>query len=209
MSSQTLTKTAAASDIYRLLSACYYEPDKKMFLEENLFGQLYSALRLGLPHKAEVAEFLGSQFEDCDQEDLLVEYARLFVGPQELLAHPYGSVYLDGPKIIMGDSTLNAIEHYRNADFAVAAELHEMPDHIAIELEFLYLLSHNESHAEFNNQSQDAEMWRNRRLLFLKQHIGRWISFFSDKVRLNTSVPYYKTLADLTEQVILDQRMNI
>lgn len=206
MITKTIPKNSAAqTDTFRLLSACFYEPDKQMFTEEELFGQLHSALRQCLPEKAELAQHLATGMDSCSQEDLLVEYTRLFVGPQELLAHPYGSVYLDGPKIIMGNSTLNVMEHYHQADFEVAGELLEMPDHIAIELEFLYLLSYNESLAEAEGRMEDRDNWRSKRENFLQQHLGRWITFFCDKIRHGTDMMYFRTLADLTEGFVINQ----
>ncbi|MFN2356106.1 MAG: molecular chaperone, partial [Desulfopila sp.] len=71
-------------------------------------------------------------------QDLLVEYARLFVGPFELLAPPYGSVYLETGRRLMGDSTI-AVQHmYTNAGLTL--DVQEAPDHIALELEFMHYL---------------------------------------------------------------------
>lgn len=198
-------KIAATADVFRLLSACFYEPDKQLFDEEDFFAQLYTGLRRCLPHKASLAQELAAAMASNSQQDLLIEYARLFVGPQELLAHPYGSVYLDGPKILMGNSTMNVIERYREADFQIATDLHEMPDHIAVELEFLYLLCYNEAQAESEQRHQDAYEWRDMGENFLNQHLGRWTTFFCDKIRAGTDMAYFRVLAKLTESFILSQ----
>ena len=206
MTSTTLQRyTAACADTYRLLSACFYEPDKQMFAEEDFFSQLYTALRLTLPHKADLAQELDAAMAECPQQELLIEYAALFVGPQELLAHPYGSVYLDGPKILMGNSTLDVITRYREADFVINPDLKEVPDHIAIELEFLYLLCYNEAIAEAEGRHQDADNWRHQRERFIKDHIGRWFTLFCDKIRVGSDNSYYNLLAQLTECFILYQ----
>lgn len=200
-----LQQTAARADVFRLLSACYYEPDKTMLFDENLFGQLRAALELCLPEKAELADTLAADLKAAPDQDLLVDYAKLFVGPNELLAHPYGSVYLDGPKILMGDSTIDVIATYRDADFAITADIKEMPDHIAVELEFLYLLCYNESLAEVEQRCEDRDHWCSRRQQFIENHLGRWVERFCSKLRDNTEYGYYRNLADLTEAFVLAQ----
>ena len=198
--------TAASADAFRLLSACYYEPDQKMLLEEDLFGQLRAALELCLPDSADLADAMATSLQDTPQQDLLIDYAKLFVGPDVLLAHPYGSVYLDGPKILMGDSTIDVIARYQDADFAISPEFKEMPDHIAVELEFLYLLCFNEALAQTEERNDDQQDWNQRRLAFIHDHIGRWIDDFCDKLSNNTQFDYYRHLADLTRRFINMQK---
>ena len=41
----------------------------------------------------------------------------------------------------MGDSTMAVLALYREGGFHVAEAFTEMPDHVAVELEFLYLLN--------------------------------------------------------------------
>ena len=199
-------ETAASADAFRLLSACYYEPDQKMLLEEDLFGQLRAALELCLPDSADLADAMADSLQNAPQQDLLINYAKLFVGPDVLLAHPYGSVYLDGPKILMGDSTIDVIARYQDAEFAISPEFKEMPDHIAVELEFLYLLCFNEALAQTEERSVDQQDWNQRRLAFIHDHIGRWIDEFCDKLRSNTQFDYYRHLADLTQSFICSQK---
>lgn len=199
-------KTAATADVFRLLSACFYEPDKKMLFEEDLFGQLRAALELCLPDLADQADTMAAGLEAAPDQDLLIDYARLFVGPDVLLAHPYGSVYLDGPKVLMGDSTMDVIARYRDADFAISAEFKEMPDHIAVELEFLYLSCYNESLAITEQRVEDQAEWQQRRQDFINDHIGRWINAFCNKLRDNSQFDYYRTLAELTRSFINSQK---
>lgn len=198
-------ETAARADVFRLLSACYYEPDKAMFFEEDVFGQLRTALELCFPEKADLTDAMAVSLKAAPDQELLVDYAKLFVGPDELLAHPYGSVYLDGPKILMGDSTMDVIATYRDADFAISAEFKEVPDHIAVELEFLYLLCYNESLAEIEQRCEDRDHWCSRRQQFIENHLGRWVERFCSKLRDNTEHDYYRNLADLTEAFVLAQ----
>lgn len=206
MTTATMDKSAATADVFRLLSACYYEPEKNMLIEEDLFGQLRAALELCLPDQSELADNLAENLKAAPDQDLLVDYSKLFVGPDTLLAPPYGSVYLDGQRILMGDSTMDVISRYHDADFDVSDEFKNAPDHITVELEFLYLLAYNESLALVEKRPEDHTHWQQRRQSFINDHIGRWAEKFCDNVRENTKFDYYRILADLTEKFICSQK---
>ena len=130
----------AKADVYRLLSACYYEPEEA-FLEENVFGQLEQALTaLDSKHVID-AKSMGEYFRQSSVEELRIDYTRLFLGPFGIRSKPYGSVYLDGKNTVMGESTMALLSLYQDGGFHVAESFSEMPDHVAVELEFLYLLN--------------------------------------------------------------------
>ena len=48
-------------------------------------------------------------------QDLLVDYTRLFLGPVQPLAKPYGSFWLSGETTLMQDSTQQVLELYAQA----------------------------------------------------------------------------------------------
>lgn len=204
-----LDKTAATADVFRLLSACYYEPDKNMLLEEELFGQLRKALELCQPEQADLADAMVAALAAAPDQDLLVDYAKLFVGPDSLLAPPFGSVYLDKEKILMGDSTMDVIARYNESEFDLSADFMTAPDHIAAELEFLYLLCYNESLALAEQHEEDQILWHQRRQDFIGNHIGRWIERFCNNIREKSQFDYYRTLADLTQRFITTQKATV
>jgi TorA maturation chaperone TorD len=188
----------ARADIYRLLSACYYQPEES-FLEEEVFSQLKPALSKAHTSGVIEASGLDDSFRASGVEALLLDYSRLFLGPFSILAKPYGSVYLDGEKVVMGDSTMQALELYREGGFDVAEDFREMPDHIAVELEFLYLLSFR-----IGQESDDEEQTRLVALKhrFLENHLGRWVGTLSAAIRNGAETDFYKLLADLTEAFV-------
>ena len=188
----------ARADVYRLLSACYYQPEDA-FLEEEVFAQLKTALAKACPSGVMEAAGLGDCFRTSGVEALILDYSQLFLGPFDILAKPYGSVYLDGEKIVMGDSTMQALELYREGGFDVADDFLEMPDHISVELEFLYLLSFR-----IGQESDDEERSRLVALKhrFLEKHLARWVGKFSAAIRNGSETDFYRLLADLTESFV-------
>jgi TorA maturation chaperone TorD len=197
---RTHLRHLARADVYRLLSACYYQPDDA-FLEEEVFAQLKTALAKASPSGVMEAATLDDCFRDSGVEALMLDYSRLFLGPFDILAKPYGSVYLDGEKIVMGDSTMQALELYREGGFDVAEDFLEMPDHIAVELEFLYLLSFRIGKASDDEERSHLIVLKQK---FLEEHLGRWVETLSEDIRKGAQTDFYKRLADLTEQFVLE-----
>jgi putative dimethyl sulfoxide reductase chaperone len=198
MQDQMVATSAESADLARLLAACYYEPGPE-FAEERVFDAMQAA---ALPLDAELsasAQRLASAFESAPLQELLIDYARLFLGPNETFALPYGSVWLTGEKALMQDSTLAVRALYEQAGFEVDESFRELPDHVAVELEFLYLLKFRESEAL--HQRDDAALAANamQRRDFLNNHLGRWIGPFTAAMREHAQTAFYRELASLTE----------
>jgi TorA maturation chaperone TorD len=202
-----LKRHFARADVYRLLSACYYEPDAA-FLEEELFGQMKSSMAKASQQHVPAVVALEEAFKGSDLDELKLDYSRLFLGPFEIPAKPYGSVYLDGEKVVMGDSTVQTMELYREGGFNVAADFSEMPDHVAVELEYLYLLSYNQGQTA-ESDGDGAEKLRILKKRFLDEQLGRWIAPFTEAMRTHAETEFYKKLADLTEQFVLENKDEI
>ena len=178
-------------DSYKLLSECYYLPDEKLI--EILSGVDKS--RGGL--HSDIAQSIP---ETNALETLIIDYSKLFVGPYKLLAPPYGSVYLENAPRVMGDSTLDVTKRYQEGGLQV--HLKEAPDHVAIELEFMYFLIFKEVEAMRNSDSGIAASYLEKQKAFLGNHLGIWVSEFADNVEANAQTQFYKNLARLTKSFV-------
>lgn len=171
------------ANCYKLLSLCYYQPDQEI-------TSIIQALKTELvSFSTEAGELLDDIIAELDQhkEDLnylLVDYARLFVGPFNVLASPYSSVYLDHERRVMGDSTMDAIKMYQKAGLEISGDLKDVPDHIKVELEFMQylILKNNELQREF-----------------LLNHLALWLPDFTQTVMKNAQTVLYKNLAEVTK----------
>ncbi len=178
-------------DSYKLLSECYYFPDEGLL--QMLDGldksrrSLYSEIAKNIPAKDAI-------------ETLKIDYSKLFLGPYRLLAPPYGSVYLENTRMVMGDSTMDVRCIYREEGLNVS--LKEAPDHIAIELEFMYYLISKEVEAVLNSDSVNTTNYLKRRKDFLETHLGIWVSDFSNSIEINAETSFYRDLACQTRSFI-------
>ncbi|MEX2442466.1 MAG: molecular chaperone TorD family protein [Alkalispirochaeta sp.] len=176
---------------YRLLADCFYPPDK------NLLEKLRGA---GEWNEARFSSLVQCFEREEGIESLAVDAAKLFIGPFELLAPPYGSVYLDNSRVVMGESTIDAEKLYINEGLNL--ELKETPDHITVELEFLSYLNFRQLEALKAADMESADGYRNKQQAFLNDHLGRWVFQFTKKVKDFSRTEFYKSVAVLTDEFI-------
>ena len=194
-------KGSAREDLCRYLAACYYQPGPE-FAEEKVFdSMLAAAIRID-PDLAAHARRLGEEFSAEGAENLLLDYTRLFLGPTHIIAKPYGSVWLEGQNGLMGESTIKVLELYQEGGFEMNEDFRELPDHIAAELEFLYLLIYRENEAHRNGKPDALQAEVALRKRFLDTHLGRWIGPFTAAVRAGARSVFYRQLADLSDRFV-------
>ena len=201
-------KATAREDLCRFLAACYYEPSQE-FAEERLFDSMLNAARLLDPELALIAGRLEQDFAAQDLETLLVDYTKLFIGPPQPLARPHGSFWLTGETTLWQEATLAVLHLYEEAGFDLDEEFRDAPDHVAVELEFLYLLTFRQNEAHGAGLTDVLRDWEQLERLFLAQHLGAWIKPFSAAVKAEAATAFYRDLAELTERFVLSEKANI
>ena len=186
----------ARRDCYKLLAACFYQPQKKLFLDENVFAVLGNLLTRVCTAAALFSEKMATSVVQYDEEELLVEYARLLVGPNELPAPPYGSVYLEEGRKVMGESTARVMEFYKAEGLSMNEQFQNLPDHITAEMEFMYYLAYHEVEALEKNDREKALYFLNKQEDFLRTYLDGWVAPFCEKMRQGTENEFYQALAD-------------
>lgn len=192
---------AARENLCRLLAACYYQPGPE-YAEEQVFDTMLDAATRIHPDLAAHASRLGKEFSADGPGRLLIDYARLFLGPNHIIAKPYGSAWLSGETALMQDSTMAVEELYQEGGFEIAGDFRELPDHIAAELEFLYLLIYRENEARRNDDPEALKATAGLRQRFLDAHLGSWVGPFTAAVKAGAQSGFYRELAALTDRFV-------
>ncbi|MHC4913184.1 MAG: TorD/DmsD family molecular chaperone [Planctomycetota bacterium] len=182
---ETLDKVCQRANSYKFLSECYYLPD------EELLQKIVDAAQTD-GFFAELASHIPEEFE---LEALKIDFTRLFVGPFKLLAAPYGSVYLEDNRML-GDSTVDVRSFYEGEGLEVVIE--DAPDHIAMELEFMYYLVTKQIEAAGKANPQILQSCLQKQQSFLRTHLARWLPLFVKNVQENAQTEFYKKLTQLT-----------
>ena len=150
---------------------------------DESFQQEISALRSYL-----------SQFNSPpDLQELLEEtYIRLFVSHKEGITAPlYHSCYgLEGNKFgepLMGEPALKMAEFLSEAGMNLDESITEPPDHLAIELEYLYYLLQQWQSTAMKNHL-------NKAVNFSKVFLRPWVTTFARSLNGEKSPSYYSIL---------------
>ncbi|MBW2492122.1 MAG: molecular chaperone TorD family protein [Deltaproteobacteria bacterium] len=189
-------------EAFRLLSECYFLPnpglsDTLNSLELHL-GNVGTPAANCVRHMSKVTE------NGQNLESLKVDFAKLFVGPYQLLAAPYGSVYLDNGRTLMGNSTIDVENRYREEGLNTAKDFKDAPDHITAELEFMYYLIFREIEAVSNSNMEKAIGFVQKQKYFLESHLLAWVPEFVGNIIENADTLFYQNLAKATQTFLLE-----
>lgn len=181
------------AESYKLLSQCFFLPDQNLL--DTVKGIQPTAGSLW-------KELVGTVHELDGIDDLEIDYSRLFVGPFKLLAPPYESVYLGNGGQVVDFSTIEIQNLY--LDEGIDVNIKEVPDHIAIELEFMYYLINKGISAINDTANEKIQKNLNTQQAFLTEHLCCWISKLCKAVGDNARTDFYKSLSKITDTFVLN-----
>jgi len=189
-------------EAYRLLADGYYRPEQCLLDSlpklKNCIEQFCSKAGKYINHmQIDIASMDGTA-------NLEVDYARLFMGPFNVLAPPYGSIYMESERRVMGASTADVQKQYQAAGLDVATGFKDAPDHIAAELEFMHFLIFKTMEAANQGDVNRIVPYLLTQQSFLEIHLGSWVSEFACNVIDNAKTSFYRNLARATEAFIKD-----
>lgn len=189
-------------ETYRLLADGYYKPEQCLL---DSLPRLGTCLEQVCSEAGKYINHMQIDIARVDESAILeVDYARLFVGPFNLLAPPYGSVYLESERRVMGASTADVQKRYQAAGLDVATGFKDAPDHIAAELEFMHFLIFKAMEAAKQGGVNRIIACLLTQQSFLEEHLGVWVSEFAHNVVQNAKTSFYRNLARATDAFIRD-----
>ena len=192
----------ARQDIYRNLADCYHLPERTIPIKLKILAEQLSKLNSKAVSYVNLMQADTNQIDDLDQ--LKIDFTRLFIGPYSLPAPPYGSIYLEKERKIMGDSTMDVKARYENFGLGLSKRFKDVPDHIASELEFMFFLIYNEIGAIRADEPEQTCDFLSEQKSFLSDHLNMWISDFADGVIKHAGTDFYRHLVQATRQFITE-----
>lgn len=137
--------------------------------------------------------------------ELRREYMNLFKVPGGQYVTPYEAVYRDAREIdgqpvtglLAGKSTVDVQIWYRLAAVEITEEFKDLPDHIALELNYLAHLCYKEQQfAKTGDEAHLTRTWEMERD-FLAGHVVKWIGLLRDKIADKSKLSYYRDAAEI------------
>ncbi|MCA1759972.1 MAG: molecular chaperone TorD family protein [Bacteroidales bacterium] len=186
------------AEIINLFSALFCQPEEEVTKSAKTYESLTALLEVVNSDCIPAVKKLKDSAAKYTIQELMVEYARLFIGPFKIPAPPYSSMYFP-EKTLMSNVTLWVMEMYKQAGLNFDTNLKDLPDHVVVESQFLYYLLFNQV-TEFKNGNLEISNRYNDLLhYFVNKHYRIWVPEFCNTIIENTSNSFYKALATCFE----------
>lgn len=183
-------------EFYKIFSFIFHRPDREFarYLRDGFIKDIEFLICDAVTG---FSRFLEETKEKSDEEFyslLAVEYTRLFINATpKVPCPPYESMYREN--VIMGGSTLDVIDSFSRAGLKVAGNFSDLPDHVAVELEFLYYLMDCGYTQEYAS--------------FMKEHFSTWVPKFCEEVEKNDRIGFYRHAARILRESITKEELMV
>ena len=194
-SASEATLRSSHLEVRRLLAVVLCQPDTDALLQEAVVPRLLAALEDLVPGLTNSMPAFREALDQEGQEALLAEYTRLFIGPDRLPAAPYGSVYLEPGRRVLGETTEAVRGVYAEEGLVVSDGVNEPPDHIALELEFAAFLLEKAATARANDSPAEAEELLGKARDFEVAFLRSWLPELATSIEAATGSAFYAGVA--------------
>jgi TorA maturation chaperone TorD len=136
----------------------------------------------------------------CSQEaveDLRDEYTRLYLGPAELKAPPWESMYVSKKRQLFEENTLKVRNFYRAQGFLPAEYPRVADDHIALECAFMAQLGERAKNSSNTGDTKTVKAALEASRRFLDEHLLVWLpGYIADMSRIGRA-DFYPLITQL------------
>lgn len=208
MSDQPHAEQAAArSRLYQLFAMLFVYPDDDWVAAiragevANRMAELCGALDIAEPLQPDGAALADAGAADEANDDLAVEYTRLFdTGPISL----YGG-HNHGTRMQVMEEVLRFHDHF---GLAPNPQQNELPDHLVSELEFMHYLCYQEAQATDATEEMAAPYRRAQRD-FLERHLGRWATQLHERLVEQQALPFFSEATRLLSAFLVEEMQRL
>ncbi len=201
--------------LYEFLSAFFHYPRRRLvkLLREGFIEELEDRVKslTDFPDEYKkgfslIKEYVEStrerSLEDVHRE-LAVEYTRLFINAFPMVpCPPYESFYVNGG-LLAQRSAAKVLEIYAKVGYRLRDKFKDLPDHIAVELEFMSILHRMKLKHERKEELNEIKH------LFLKEHLLKWAPSFCDNIERNAKLTFYKGLSYILRGLLTMEAKNL
>ncbi|QIZ78259.1 TorD/DmsD family molecular chaperone [Ferrimonas lipolytica] len=179
-----------ASAISGVLHNLYFNKPTTEFLADFRAGTLlrsWPQLGDATTHQHAI-ELIQSSLNELTDEQIERDYYRLFIGPGEMQAYPWGSVYTDRENLLFGASTQALLTFLQRWQVEVNLDSHQPHDHIGLLLGVLGQLLANEQLVAVDE--------------LLQQHLMPWAPRLLECIDMGANSGFYRGFGMLTQALL-------
>lgn len=172
------------------------EPTKEMMnavsSEESL-----QTITLFESEDSDAAKELGRVLASCRELDdeclsrMRDEYTRLFIGPEDLIAAPWESVYTTKERALFQESTLAVRNWYKKYHYLPAGYPRIPDDHISLMMHFLELTTGKAITLLEEERLEECKNMLEGQKIFEKNHLLNWVGTYAEEMQRSAMKEFY------------------
>ena len=183
----------------------------KLFIQNNMidlfpFQDESDGIRTGVKKIKEYLAAYNPGMIEKHYEDLHWDYTKMFIGPFEVQASPWESVYVRKDKLLFQQTTMDVRKLYNKYGFRAGDYNIEADDHIGLELDFIYHL--NRLSIESGEQNSETAIQEIVYLLkeqnqFINEHLEKFVPELAKMVQENAETDFFRGMATLLQHYLI------
>lgn len=197
---------------YRWAARLFFYPDDRVLVllrDGSAQGQLAAAVaHLADPQPIRQAlAALWAAWNTAEAGGLSLPAEHTYLFARQVLVPIHEAGYAEAGGIGRPQDLSRLAELYAAFGFQVAERAKDLPDHLAIQLEFVSALYLKEAYALEQGWTGRARVAGKGRATFLREHLVWWYSPFEEKLRANARLPFYPALASWVGVLLAEEDM--
>jgi len=206
------------ASLYRLLAKSFRYPTEPVlkFVRSSAYEDALQELFALHSDDGELQQhadsFAAARAQLCttnSRDALEAEYNRLFAHLGSAKCPPYETEFGHENVFQKTDAMADIAGFYSAYGLEPSATDTERVDFISMELEFMSYVALHEAYAREHGESEHLEVCIDTQRKFLQDHLGRWVSVFSNILSNATASPFYTWLGRFTEYFIDSEARNL
>lgn len=146
--------------------------------------------------------------KDADMEALKAEYTRLFLGPDDMIAGPWESVYTSKERALFQESTLGVRAWFRRFGYVAGGYPNYPDDHISLMMDFLARTTQMAAEQLLGEDEKGCAAILEDQAAFEKEHMLNWLYKYARDIQMSETNVFYPQLAvAVAEFIACDQQV--
>lgn len=196
-----LHKVLGAEPTKALLSAVSSEDSMKAIA-------LFESDESSAPKALQAALLRCRNADDAVLEAVKSEYTRLFIGPDEMPAPPWESVYITKERALFQQSTLAVRYWYQRYGYLPAGYPCHPDDHISLMMHFMALLTEKAIERMSAGDEEQYAHFMKEQKTFEENHLLSWVHLYADDMGKQEAPVFYPQLVRaMAEFVAYDRQI--
>lgn len=198
-------RALARSALYQLLSQAlaYPTPEAVAAIKGADLPRALEAAPLLAPEVVGPLSVFAERLRDLDAAALSEEHRRVFTHVMSADCPPCETFYT-ASHVFQETQDMSDIAGFFRA-FGLELSEKGRPDHVSVELEFMQFLAYKEAYALANHGPAKARLCREAQRKFMRDHLGRWVLHFTERLSRKAGGGYFAELASLAQAFLFTE----